>query len=61
MTMAKAKRKEFYNDIAALMLKGENKAAFEKLTVMAADDVQVFYFADYDKTMERLKETEGAH
>ena len=61
MTMAKAKRKEFYSDIQALMLKGENKAAFEKLTMMAADDVQVYCLADYDQAMERLKETECAH
>ena len=46
MTMAKAKRKEFYRDIQALMLKGENKAAFEKLTMMAADDVQVYCLTD---------------
>lgn len=61
MTMVKAERKDFYRDIQVLMLKGENKAAFEKLIMMAADDVQVYCLADYDKTMERLKETEGAH
>jgi len=61
MTMVKAERKDFYRDIQVLMLKGENKAAFEKLIMMAADDVQVYCLADYDKTMERLKETEGAN
>ncbi len=61
MTMAKAKRKEFYRDIQVLMLKGENKAAFEKLTMMAADDVQVYCLTDYDQAMERLKGMEGAN
>jgi len=61
MTLKKSERKELYIEIEMLMLRGENKAAFEKLTSMAADDVRVYCLADYDKTMERLKEMEGAH
>ena len=54
MPMKKQERKEEYSSIIGLMLKGENKQAFDKLACMCGVDTGLFIMADYDKEMLKL-------
>ena len=51
MPMKKSERKEEFAVIIKLMLNGENKQAFDKLSCMCGVDTGLFIMADYDKAM----------
>lgn len=53
--MKKAERKEKYCEVLVLMLKGENKQAFEKLCSMCGKDTGLFVLVDYDKKVSDFK------
>ena len=55
MPMKKQERKETFASILSLMLKGENKEAYNTLACMCGEDTGLFVLANYDKTMEALK------
>lgn len=57
MPLKKAERKEKYTEMMSLMLKGENKEAFDKLRSMCGEDTGLFILVDYDKKMAELKQT----
>lgn len=46
--MEKAQRKESFTIIIELMLRNENKEAFDKLSYMCGVDTGLFIVADYD-------------
>ena len=52
MPMKKHERKDSFAKIISLMLKGENKQAYNILCCMCGEDTGLFIFADYDKAME---------
>ena len=54
--MKKQERKETFASILNLMLKGENKEAYNTLACMCGEDTGLFILADYDKAMKELKQ-----
>jgi len=54
--MKKQERKETFALILKLMLKGENKEAYNTLACMCGEDTGLFILADYDKAMKELKQ-----
>lgn len=56
MPLKKQERKEEYTTIITLMLKGDNKAAFDKLTCMCGKDTGLFIMCDYDEQIAKLKD-----
>ncbi|MEO3879307.1 hypothetical protein [Rheinheimera fenheensis] len=51
MPLKKDERKQKYRSIMSLMLKGENKKAFDELASMCGEDTGLFVLADYDKAI----------
>lgn len=55
MAMKKHDRKQAYSEIIQLMLKGDNKSAFYKLTKMCSTDTGLFIIVDYNKETDKHK------
>ena len=55
MTMKKQDRKKAYTNIIGLLIKGENKEAYGKLTAMCGEDTGLFILTGYDKAREMNK------
>lgn len=51
MPLKKDERKQKYRSIMSLMLKGENKKAFDEIACMCGEDTGLFVLADYDKAI----------
>lgn len=54
MAMKKQDRKKEYTDIIKLMLKRDNKEAYNRLSGMCGKDTGLFILADYDKAINKL-------
>ena len=54
MAIKKSDRKELYIEIMRLMLQAKNKEAFDKLSLMCAEDVGVYLLTDYDAAIDDL-------
>lgn len=55
MALKKQERKDSYKAIQALLLGGKNKEAFDKLCMMCADDVGVYFLGDYDEIRKKVQ------
>ncbi|GAB5378994.1 MAG: hypothetical protein Alis3KO_00710 [Aliiglaciecola sp.] len=49
MTMKKADRKQGYFEIMNLMIKGQDKQAFDKLAAQCGQDTGAFWLGNFDK------------
>ena len=59
MPLKKEERKQHYRSIMALMLKGENKKAFDRLACLCGEDTGLFVLADYDKVIAENQAAKG--
>lgn len=50
MSMKKNDRKAAYTRIMGLMLKGQDKKAFEALVCLCGEDTGLFWLGDYEET-----------
>lgn len=56
MTMKKQDRKDGYLEVISLMLEERHKEAYDKLAVMCGKDTGLFILADYQKSVESIRE-----
>jgi hypothetical protein len=61
MSLKKDERKLQYKKIMGLMLRGENKKAFDALCCLCGVDTGLFIFADYDEEVAKLKAVRDEH
>lgn len=51
MPLKKQERKDKYVSIMKLMIKGENKKAFDELSCMCGEDTGLFWLVDFDEAV----------
>lgn len=56
MPLKKEERKDRYRKIMNLMIKGENKKAFDELACTCGEDTGLFVLADYDAAVKQYQE-----